>query len=53
MESQVEERIAFQEELQYRLDIALVIFESAYTSLNSELPKTLDVMQLTSQTVQP
>ena len=35
-----EERLAFQEELQYRLDIALVLFESAYTSLQSKLSLT-------------
>jgi hypothetical protein len=31
------ERLSFQEELQYRLDIALVLFESAYASLQSKL----------------
>lgn len=36
MESLLEERQAFQEELQYRLDIALALFESAYTSLQSK-----------------
>jgi len=34
-----EERLAFQEELQYRLDIALVLFESAFASLQSKLSR--------------
>lgn len=32
--SLVEEKQAFQEALQYRLDIALALFESAYASIN-------------------